>query len=213
MSIDNRERFANAYESELADHGFTEGDLVNKHLFNMRLLGLIATLFPNAKVIYTHRSAKDVAVSCMLGNFSGQVHPELQSFNGISNLLEQHKRLRAHWDQVLPLQTLDVSYEELIENPNEVTQQILNFCGLEWSDTCAEFYNSDRTVMTLSYNQVRRPMYPTSVNRAESGMPPILRDMTGMKPNQRKHHEHTLKTRPPVAQDLQQVIHADDWPP
>ena len=168
MSIDNRERFANAYESELADHGFTEGDLfVNKHLFNMRLLGLIATLFPNAKVIYTHRSAKDVAVSCMLGNFSGQVHPELQSFDGISNLLEQHKRLRAHWDQVLPLQTLDVSYEELIENPNEVTQEILNFCGLEWSDTCAEFYNSDRTVMTLSYNQVRRPMYATSVNRAE----------------------------------------------
>lgn len=121
MSIDNRERFANAYESELADHGFTEGDLfVNKHLFNMRLLGLIATLFPNAKVIYTHRSAKDVAISCMLGNFSGQVHPELQSFDGISNLLEQHKKLRAHWDQVLPLQTLDVSYEELIENPKRI---------------------------------------------------------------------------------------------
>jgi len=168
MSIENRHRFANAYESELAAHGFTHGDLfVNKQLLNMRLLGFIAMLFPNAKVIYTHRSAKDVAVSCMLGNFAGQVHPELQSLEGISNLLEQHNKLRAHWDQVLPLQTLDVSYEELIEEPNVVTQEILEFCGLEWSDKCAEFYNSDRTVMTLSYDQVRRPMYKSSINRSD----------------------------------------------
>ena len=83
----------------------------------------------------------------MLNIFPGRFTP-VQSFDGISNLLEQHKRLRAHWDQVL-IQTLDVSYEELIENPNEVTQEILNFCGLEWSDTCAEFYNSDRTILYL----------------------------------------------------------------
>lgn len=168
MSIDNRHRFANAYESELDAFGFTGGDIfVNKQLLNMRLLGLIAMLFPKAKVIYTHRSAKDVAVSCMLGNFAGQVHPELQSLEGISSLLEQHNKLRAHWDQVLPLQTLDVSYEELIEKPDGVTHEILKFCGLEWSDKCAEFYNSDRTVMTLSYDQVRRPMYATSVNRSK----------------------------------------------
>ena len=167
MSTVNRHRFADAYESELTAHGFVEGELfVNKQLLNMRLLGLIAMLFPNAKVIYTHRSSRDLAVSCMLGNFSGQVHPELQSLDGISNLLEQHNKLRAHWDQVLPLQTLDVSYEELIEKPNDVTHEILKFCGLEWSDKCVDFYNSDRTVMTLSYDQVRKPMYTSSINRS-----------------------------------------------
>ena len=168
MSIENRKRFAEAYEADLVNHGFLDGRVfVNKNLMNMRLLGLIAMYDPAATEIYTHRSARDLAVSCMLGNFSGQVHPELQSLSGISTLLEQHNKLRAHWDQVLPLQTLDVSYEELIGNQNEVTKTILDFCDLEWSDKCVEFYNSDRTVMTLSYDQVRQPVYTSSINRAD----------------------------------------------
>ena len=87
--------------------------------------------------------------------FPGRFTP-LQSFDGISNLSpEQYKRLRAHWDQVLPLQTLDVSYEELIENPNEVTQEILNFCELESPDKCRVLQLRPNSQQFLSYNQPR----------------------------------------------------------
>ena len=169
MSLQNRQRFSTAYESDLKNHGYEDGMcFVNKSLMNMRLLGLVAMLIPNAKVIYTHRNARDIAVSCMLGNFAANVHPELQSLSGISTLLEQHKKLRNHWDTVLPVETLDVNYEDLVGDQESVTRKIVNFCGLEWSDKCLDFYNTGRTVMTLSYDQVNRPVYKSSVNRFEN---------------------------------------------
>lgn len=39
--------------------------------------------------------------------------------------------------------------------------------GLEWDDTCLRFHESGRTVMTLSYHQVSKPIYTTSMKRRE----------------------------------------------
>ena len=68
MSIENRHRFANAYESELAAHGFTEGTFSSTTIVEH----CSSPCSSPTKVIYTHRSAKDVAVSCMLGILPGR---------------------------------------------------------------------------------------------------------------------------------------------
>ncbi|MAT82634.1 MAG: hypothetical protein CMJ29_13440 [Phycisphaerae bacterium] len=166
LTADLRRQLAASYEHALLQHGFESSNCyVNKHLYNLRLLGLIAMLFPNAKVIFTHRNPRDVGVSCYLGNFSSHVHPELQTVEHVALAIEQHQRLMDHWKSVLNLQWMDVQYEEMIRDQEKMTRDIVEFCGLPWDDRCLRSHESGRTVMTLSYDQVNKPMYTTSIDR------------------------------------------------
>ena len=62
---------------------------------------------------------------------------------------------------------LEVSYEELVADQEGTTRKILDFCGLEFNPKCMEFWKSGRAVLTLSQDQVRKPMYDSSVARHE----------------------------------------------
>ncbi|MCH7781301.1 MAG: IMP dehydrogenase, partial [Acidobacteria bacterium] len=44
---------------------------------------------------------------------------------------------------------------------------MIEFCGLQWHENCLRFYESKRDVSTASYDQVRQPIYRSSVGRAE----------------------------------------------
>ncbi|MEE2907263.1 MAG: sulfotransferase [Planctomycetota bacterium] len=161
-----RQQLAASYEHALIQYGFEDsGTFVNKNLHNLKLLGLIAMLFPNAKVIFTHRDPRDTGVSCFMGNFSPHVHPELQTVEDVAMAIEQHHRLMDHWKSVLNLPWMDVQYEDLITDQDRITREMVEFCGLPWDDRCLQFFDSGRTVMTLSYDQVNKPMYTTSIGR------------------------------------------------
>jgi hypothetical protein len=43
---------------------------------------------------------------------------------------------------------------------------MIAFCGLPWDERCLDFHNTKRPVLTASMNQVRRPIYASSVGRA-----------------------------------------------
>jgi hypothetical protein len=60
---------------------------------------------------------------------------------------------------------LEVDYEDLVENQEAVSRRIIEFCGLPWDDRCLRFYESGRQVITLSHEQVSRPIYASSVGR------------------------------------------------
>jgi len=68
-----------------------------------------------------------------------------------------------HWRDVLPGFVHDVSYEGLIEDQAVVTRGLLGYCGLDWNDDCLNFFGSTRAVVTASIEQVRRPIYRSSV--------------------------------------------------
>ena len=46
-----------------------------------------------------------------------------------------------------------------------MARSILEFVGLPWDDRCLRFHENNRTVRTSSVDQVRRPVYGTSVGR------------------------------------------------
>ncbi len=70
-----------------------------------------------------------------------------------------------HWKETLDVPILDVHYEALVADPEHQFRRIIAFIGLEWDDACMAFHNSRRTVRTLSYDQVNRPIYTTSSGR------------------------------------------------
>ena len=71
----------------------------------------------------------------------------------------------AHWKDVLELALLDIGYEELVDDLEGGCRRIIEFCGLDWDEKCLSFHTSGRPVMTLSYDQVRQPIYRSSVGR------------------------------------------------
>ena len=156
--------------------------VVNKSLLNYRCLGLIAVLFPGARVLYSWRDPIDVCLSIYMNDLHPTMHPYSTNLTHIGIAYRQAERLLRHWQQVLDLPVLDVQYEELVSDAESNIRRIIEFCALPWDEACLKPHTSGRTVMTLSYHQVSQPMYRSSIGRYERYRPflePLLEALEG----------------------------------
>ena len=163
LDRETTQRLANRYVNELAAVNDTADRVIDKMLDNSVYLGLIATLFPRAKLIHCRRDVRDVALSCWMTNFlevSWACDPDQ-----IAQRIKLHQRLMEHWRQVLPVQVLEVDYEDLVADLETHARAIVAWCGLEWDPACLEFHKTRRPVQTSSLEQVRQPIYTSSVGR------------------------------------------------
>ncbi len=154
--------------------------VVNKSLENYRTLGLIAVLVPRATIIHCHRDPRDTCVSCYMSGILPRPHPYISDLGDLGFAYRQYERLIAHWKQVLPMPILDVCYETLVDDLDGQARRIIDFCGLTWDDKCLEFHASGRTVRTASYEQVRQPIYRSSIGRYKGFEPhigPLLKSL------------------------------------
>ena len=71
--------------------------------------------------------------------------------------------MMAHWHAVLPGRVLDVQYEDVVADQQGQTRRLLDFCGLPWEDACLRFHETERAIRTASSEQVRRPIYDSSI--------------------------------------------------
>lgn len=126
-------------------------------------VGLIKLILPNAKVIDARRHPLD---SC-LGSFK-QLFARGQPFSydlfELGEFYLEYDRIMNHWDTVIPGQVLRVQYEDVVSNLEEQVRRILHFCELPWEDSCLNFFETQRAVKTASSEQVRQPIYSSSVN-------------------------------------------------
>ena len=59
-------------------------------------------------------------------------------------------------------------------------RKIIDHLGLEWNDACLRFYENERSVKTASLNQVRQPIYTSSVGRwkkYEEHLQPLIKEL------------------------------------
>lgn len=112
---------------------------------NFERLGLIALLFPRARVVHCRRDPLDSCLSCYFRSFP---RGNFQTFDlrHLGHFHRQYERLMAHWRQVLDLAVLDVSYEDYAEDPERVCRDILGFLELDWDPACAPDRTPDRTL-------------------------------------------------------------------
>ena len=69
-----------------------------------------------------------------------------------------------HWHEVLPGKVLDVQYEEVVADLEGQVSRVLKYCDLEWEESCLRFHETGRSVKSASSEQVRLPLYSSSVN-------------------------------------------------
>lgn len=131
---------------------------------NFLHLGLIAMLFPMARVIHCVRDPLDTCLSCYFQDFTGD-HPYAYDLSNLGFYYRQYRHLMDHWRQTLDLPILEIRYEELVREPQNLSRTLVEFCGLKWDKRCLEFYAGDHLAATASFQQVRKPIYVSSVGR------------------------------------------------
>jgi tetratricopeptide (TPR) repeat protein len=135
---------------------------IDKMPNNFPLIGFLHMILPNAKIIDARRHPLDSCLSCYR-----QLFARGQSFTydltDIGEYFLQYQRLMDHWHAVLPGRVLTVQYEQLVGDFENQTRSLLEYCGLPFEDACLKFYETDRPVRTPSSEQVRRPIYTSSI--------------------------------------------------
>ena len=132
---------------------------------NIFKLGLIAILFPSARIVFCRRDPRDIALSCFFQKFSlGQVGFSYDLVDcGRRYLLTES--LTEHWRTTLPLRMLEIHYETLVADVESESRRLIDFLGLDWEPACLDFSRTERIVTTASSWQVRQPLYDRSVGR------------------------------------------------
>lgn len=149
---------------------------------NFLHLGLIARLFPDARIIHCVRDPVDVCLSCYFQPFS-QGHDYSYDLDAMASYYRSYHDLMAHWKESLKLPFFTLQYEEFIERQEQTTAALLTFLDLPWEDGCMRHYENPRLTLTSSHDQVRQPIYKRSVQRwrhYEGHIGPLIEQLQGL---------------------------------
>ena len=161
----------------LGDPDSTMDRVVDKMPENTLYLGLIAAMFPRARLIHCRRDLRDVALSCWMTHFA-EIRWACDLDQIASRIVENH-RVMEHWRRVLPVPIFDLEYEEMVADQEGVSRRLLDWCGLDWDPACLDFHKTRRPVRTTSVAQVRTPIYNSSVGRWKNYERPLAPSSRG----------------------------------
>ncbi|MDP1900019.1 MAG: sulfotransferase [Rubrivivax sp.] len=171
---------AEQYRSTLAELAQGAPHLTDKRPDNFLHIGLIKTLFPDAKIVHTTRNPLDNALSIFFLHLEPSMAYALD-LGDISHYYREYRRLMAHWKALYGADILDFDYDALVREPRPAVERLLDFCGLDWEEACMSFDRVNNSVRTASVWQVRQPLYRHASGRwknYERHLAP-LRDMLG----------------------------------
>ncbi len=174
-----------AHVQRLRGLGGSAVRVIDKMPMNLFFLGQIAMLFPRARIVVCRRDPRDVGLSCFFQRFSDDRTTWANDLADCGFQARQTDRLIEHWRKVLPIPILEIQYETLVGNLAAESRRLIDFLGLEWDPACLAFHETERTVLTASYWQVRQPLYTSSVGRwrhYRHHLGPLLRELEGVVP-------------------------------
>lgn len=159
--------------------GAGEGQLrlIDKRPHNYELLGLVALLFPRARIIHCRRNAMDNCLSMYMQDFN-VAHGYNRDLSTLGHYYLAYEDMMAHWRAALPLPMHDCIYEDTVDDLEASARGLVAFLGLPWDAACLDYHAQERQVRTPSQWQVRQPVYRSSVEawrRHEGHLGPLKR--------------------------------------
>lgn len=143
---------------------------VNKLSANVWQAGLIHKVFPNAKLVHTGRDPMDNCLSLYsyLFSMSERAPDYCWSLEHLGLYYREMRTMVDHWRKVLPDSAwIESDYESLTADPESHIPRLIASLGLPWDEACLHPENNKKTVHTVSFAQVRKPIYRSSVKKAE----------------------------------------------
>jgi tetratricopeptide (TPR) repeat protein len=131
---------------------------------NFSHLTFIKMLFPDAKIIHCVRNPIDTCLSIYFRQFAGY-HDYAYDLEDLGNHYNEYKRLMNFYRDETDISFMEVVYEDLVNNTEEISRKMVEHCGLEWDEQCLRYYESDQIVRTASYEQAKQPVYTSSIDK------------------------------------------------
>jgi hypothetical protein len=155
--FDLRRHYLNGLKELKIDKFFTD-----KMPVNFLWIGFILSAFPSAKIIHTMRDPMAVCWSNYKTDFRGGSNGYSCDLNDIGEFYKLYVDLMEFWHGKYPGKIYDLNYEQLTLKNEEETRKLLDYCDLEWENSCLEFHKNPRDAKTASRAQVKCPMYQGS---------------------------------------------------
>jgi tetratricopeptide (TPR) repeat protein len=152
--------------------------VIDKMPTNFFHVGVILTVFPDARIVHLRRDRYDVGWS-IYSRFFGDGHPYACSLAHIAHFREQERRLMAHWRRLAPGAIHALDYEVLVRDPVTASRGLARFCALAWRDSCLAIENRRHVSFTFSELQVRERISDGGIGRSRpyaSHLDPLARD-------------------------------------
>lgn len=151
--------------------------LTDKAISTFSRVGQAALALPNARFLMLRRDPRDVGLSIYRNMFPQGRQLFATDLADIGRYLRLYEAMLDHWAEVLPDRVHVVDYEALTAEPEPQIRALIKAAGLDWDAACLEPHKARRNVATLSFAQVRQPIYRASVagwTRYETDLEPLL---------------------------------------
>lgn len=149
---------------------------IDKKPGNFPHVGLIHLILPNAKIVDARRHP----VACGLSMFKHYSSKGRLRLAELGLFYRDYVALMAHFDAALPGRIHRVIYEETVADPEAQVRRLLDYLGVPFEEACLRFYETERTVLTPSSEQVRRPITGEAVDywkNYEPHLQPLIRSL------------------------------------
>ena len=158
------ERARERYLDGLFLRGLDARWVVDKLPANLRIAGFLRLLFPAAPIVHCGREPRATAWSLYTANFAAH-EPWVHDLGDMAGVFRRHRRLLAHWRDVLPGPFVELAYEALVRNPEQEIPAQLADCGIPFDPATLRPEKLQRPVFTASHRQVRRPIHTDAIER------------------------------------------------
>jgi tetratricopeptide (TPR) repeat protein len=141
---------------------------INKVALNSIEIGLIASLFPESRILFALRDPRDVCLSC----FQQVFRPSLNTVNLTDwrSVAEQYAAVMDLWLTIKPIMQpryLELRYEDTVNDIRSSMGKVFDLLSLPWSEEIIAFHEKakNRYIATPSFADVSQPIYNRSLAR------------------------------------------------
>ena len=137
----------------------------DKTLFNFIYVGLVKTLLPHSKIIFTSRDYKDIFVSIYKNYFPDSRLTFAYSEKKILDYISFYNAVKNYWQNFLKTDYLEINYENLVSNKPSELIKIEKFLDMKLNQVEITNQNEKKKLInTLSVSQARKDIYKSSIN-------------------------------------------------
>lgn len=138
------DEFRQAYRQAIGRHAGDASWVTDTQPTNFLHIGLAAILAPDLKVIHCRRDPVDTAWACISRQFADPGLDFVATPTGFPIYMRGLDRLMRHWEQAIPLQILEISYEDLVTSTRQTLERIVAYVGMDWDDSLMSYAEPGR---------------------------------------------------------------------
>lgn len=143
--------------------------LIDKNPSQTFMIPGLARVFPEMKFLIALRDPRDVCLSCFMQPFV-PVQQDSAGYLTLESAANEYAALMSAWRKVAPLlnnPSLEVKYEDMVENLPAVAAKALQFLGVSWEENVLAFdaHARQKVVRSPTYADVTKPVFKTAIGR------------------------------------------------